>query len=73
MEYVEPGDVTGSYYIIVSGLPWNCTWQRLKDFCKNQQQDGTCLEIDHVHVYPGETNGWVRVKGKQNYLRMMGV
>jgi hypothetical protein len=29
-------------------LPWNCSWQKLKDFCKNEQPDGTCLEIDHV-------------------------
>ena len=48
MEMVPPGDVTGYYYIIVAGLPWNCSWQKLKDICKDQQPDGTCLEVDHV-------------------------
>jgi hypothetical protein len=73
MAQVQPGDITGVYYIIIAGLPWNCSWQRLKDVCKNQQPDGRCIPIDHVHVYPDETNGWVRVKGKQNFLKMMGV
>jgi hypothetical protein len=71
-DQVQPGDVTGYYYIIVCGLPWNCSWKRLKDVCKNQQPDGTSIDVDHVHVYPDETNGWVRVKGKQNFLKMMG-
>jgi hypothetical protein len=75
---VQPGNVTGTFYIIVAGLPWNCSWQRLKDFARNQQPDGTCIDIDHAHVYPdaangSSTNGWVRVKGRTNFLNAMSM
>lgn len=73
MPKVKPGDETGIYYIIVAGLPWQCTWQRLKDFARNVQADGTCIDIDHAMVYPDyPTNGWVRVKGKDNFHKALG-
>jgi hypothetical protein len=74
MPLVPAGDETGDYYIIVAGLPWNLSWQKLKDFARNQQPDGSYIEIDHAMIYPqNQTNGWVRVKGKENFLRALGM
>ena len=71
---VPAGDETGEYYIIIAGLPWNISWQKLKDFARAQQSDGSYIEIDHVMIYPqNQTNGWVRVKGKENFLRAFGM
>ncbi len=73
MPLIPPGDETGEYYIAVAGLPWNCSWQKLKDFARNQQPDGSYIEIDHAMVYPhNQTDGWVRVKGKENFLKAYG-
>lgn len=69
--FVEPGDSSGIYYIIVAGLPWNCTWQELKDYTRNVP-DGTTINIDHVVVYKGLTNGWVRVKDKKSFQKALG-
>lgn len=69
---VPPGDETGLYYIIIANLPWQCSWQRLKDFARNQQADGLCLNVDHAVVYPGTTNGWVRIKGKEDFHNALG-
>lgn len=71
MVKVLPGYRTGLYYIVLSNLPWVCTWQRLKDFVKNHP-DGTFLNVDHAHVYPGTStpcsgNGWVRLVGKLSF------
>jgi len=71
MPQVAAGDVTGLYYIVVAGLPWQCTWQRLKDFARNGS-DGVLIDIDHALVYPDSTDGWVRVKGKGNFQRALG-
>jgi hypothetical protein len=73
MTKVPPGDQTGVYYIIVAGLPWQCSWQKLKDFARNQQTDGSWIEVDHAMVYPDTTNGWVRVKGKADFLKVLGM
>jgi hypothetical protein len=73
MTRVPPGDETGIYYIIVAGLPWQCPWQKLKDFARNQQADGSWIEVDHAMVYPDTTNGWVRVKGKAEFLKVLGI
>ena len=73
MPQVSAGNKTGIYYIIVAGLPWQCTWQRLKDFARNAQPDGSYIEIDHAMVYPeSPTNGWVRVKGKETFKKALG-
>ncbi|KAE9378686.1 hypothetical protein N431DRAFT_292982, partial [Stipitochalara longipes BDJ] len=72
MPLVPAGDETGEYYIPICGLPWNTSWQKLKDFARNQKPDGTYIEIDHAMVYPhNQTDGWVRVKGKDNFLRAL--
>jgi hypothetical protein len=72
MPQVPAGNLTGLYYIVVAGLPWQCSWQRLKDFARDQQPDGSCTEIDHALVYPDSTSGWVRVKGIENFRNVMG-
>jgi hypothetical protein len=73
MSPVPAGDLTGIYYIIIAGLPWQTSWQKLKDFARNQQPDGSWLEVDHAFVYPDSTNGWVRVKGKADFLKVLGM
>lgn len=72
MPRVPAGNITGIYYIVVAGLPWQCSWQRLKDFARNQQADGTCFDIDHAMVYPDSTDGWVRVKGIDIFKKTLG-
>ncbi|THV48033.1 hypothetical protein BGAL_0272g00120 [Botrytis galanthina] len=71
MPQVLPGDVTGLYYILVSNLPWSCTWQILKDFARKHDSEGHCLAIEHAQVYPGSTCGWVTVRGKQDFLKAL--
>ncbi|CAD6442991.1 db6e9eb7-3782-4db9-9d22-6475528ff2e9 [Sclerotinia trifoliorum] len=71
MPQVLPGDVTGLYYILVSNLPWSCTWQRLKDFARNQDCTGHFLAVEHAQVYPESTCGWVTVRGKEDFLEAL--
>ncbi|CCD44969.1 hypothetical protein BofuT4_P050780.1 [Botrytis cinerea T4] len=71
MPQVLPGDVTGLYYILVSNLPWSCTWQILKDFARKSDSKGKCLAIEHAQVYPGSTCGWVTVRGKDDFLKAL--
>jgi hypothetical protein len=76
MTQVPPGNETGTYYIPLAGLPWQCSWQRLKDFARNQQPDGTSIVIEHAMVYNSAgssgTNGWVRVRGIDNFRQALG-
>ncbi|KAF7934309.1 uncharacterized protein EAE97_008669 [Botrytis byssoidea] len=71
MPQVLPGDVTGLYYILVSNLPWSCTWQILKDFARKHDSEGHCLAIEHAQVYPGSTCGWVTVRGKEDFVKAL--
>ncbi|KAM0125114.1 hypothetical protein ACHAO1_010771 [Botrytis cinerea] len=71
MPQVLPGDVTGLYYILVSNLPWSCTWQILKDFARKSDSKGKCLAIEHAQVYPGSTCGCVTVRGKDDFLKAL--
>ncbi|TEY35763.1 hypothetical protein BOTCAL_0581g00010 [Botryotinia calthae] len=71
MPQVLPGDVTGLYYILVSNLPWSCSWQILKDFARKHNSEGKCLAIEHAQVYPGSTCGWVTVRGKEDFLKAL--
>ncbi|TGO48551.1 hypothetical protein BCON_0237g00070 [Botryotinia convoluta] len=71
MPQVLPGDVTGLYYILVSNLPWSCTWQILKDFARKHDSEEHCLAIEHAQVYPGSTCGWVSVRGKEDFLKAL--
>lgn len=75
MPQVPPGSQTGLYYIPVSNLPWNTDWKHLKDFARNQQPDGSCLAIEHAHVWSGTntTDGWVSVRGHADFLATISV
>jgi hypothetical protein len=76
MTHVPPGNETGAYYILLAGLPWQCSWQMVKDFARNKQPDGTCITIEHAVVYSSagssRTNGWVRVRGIDNFRQVLG-
>ncbi|PQE26137.1 Nucleotide-binding alpha-beta plait protein [Rutstroemia sp. NJR-2017a BBW] len=71
MPQVPPGDVTGLYYILVSNLPWNCTWQRLKDFARNQDNEGNCIAVEHTKVYAESTCGWITTRGKEDFHKAL--
>lgn len=71
MAIVPCGDETGEYYIIVSGLPWSATWQKLKDFVRYPKTGG-CINVEHVYIYPSTTDGWVKVRGKEDFERAYG-
>ncbi|KAF4627144.1 hypothetical protein G7Y89_g11013 [Cudoniella acicularis] len=57
-DWVAPGDETGLYYIPVAGLPWQSSWQDVKDFTRLGNHPGDYINVDCVMVYPGTTNGW---------------
>ena len=71
MPQVAQGDLTGLYYILVSNLPWSCTWQRLKDFARNQDHEGNGLAIEHSQVYQESTCGWVTVRGREDFHKAL--
>ncbi|KAL7935087.1 hypothetical protein V8C35DRAFT_279543 [Trichoderma chlorosporum] len=62
---VEPGDVTGIYYITFNNLPLNSTWQEVKDWIS-----GSC-PVDFVEVFPGSNSGWTRFKEKDSFMRAL--
>ncbi|KAL7803169.1 hypothetical protein V8C43DRAFT_323069 [Trichoderma afarasin] len=61
LKSVEPGDMTGNYYILFSNLPFNSTWQQVKDWVS-----ASC-DVDFVEVHPVSSSGWIRLKGKGNF------
>lgn len=65
------GEDTGIYYLIVSGLPWSATWQKLKDFVRYPDSGGV-INVDHVFIYPSATDGWVRIHGKEEFQKAYG-
>ncbi|KAH9898905.1 hypothetical protein F4778DRAFT_175915 [Xylariomycetidae sp. FL2044] len=58
---VEPGTKTNLYYILISNLPWQTSWQQLKDHVR------TVCSVDRVEVFNDSTSGWVCVKGRENF------
>ncbi|KAI1393699.1 uncharacterized protein F4822DRAFT_439650 [Hypoxylon trugodes] len=58
---VAPGNQTNMYYILVSNLPWQTSWQQLKDHVR-----AVCM-VDRVEVFNESTSGWVSVRGQENY------
>ncbi|KAI2472003.1 hypothetical protein F4781DRAFT_45684 [Annulohypoxylon bovei var. microspora] len=58
---VSPGNQTNLYYILVSNLPWQTSWQQLKDHAR------TVCTVDRVEVFNESTSGWVSVRGRDNY------
>jgi hypothetical protein len=70
---VKAGNETGVYYLIMSNLPWHTSWQKLKDLARNQQPNGGGTDIDHAYINPDSpTNGWVRVRGRENFFAARG-
>ncbi|KAF8848979.1 hypothetical protein BDZ45DRAFT_753235 [Acephala macrosclerotiorum] len=65
MVQYDCGDSTGVYYIIISSLPFKASWQKLKDFIRYPGTGGS-INVDHVHIYPNSTDGWVRIHGKED-------
>ncbi|KAK2604868.1 hypothetical protein N8I77_007763 [Diaporthe amygdali] len=60
-DVVPPGNQTGTYYIPISNLPFNVSWQEVKDHVRQ-----VCA-VDHVEIFPKSTSGWVRVKGFEHF------
>ncbi|KAK0711343.1 hypothetical protein B0H67DRAFT_555334 [Lasiosphaeris hirsuta] len=58
---VDPGSVTGLYYIPVGNLPVSAQWQQLKDFLMR------VCSVENVEIYPAGTGGWVRLRGPVNF------
>jgi len=69
--HVLPGDETGEYHIPVGNLPWSCTWQDLKDFTRNQDCKGNCINVEHAEVFSSSACGWVRIRGKSDFLKAL--
>lgn len=65
------GDDTGVYYLIVSGLPWSATWQKLKDFVRYPENGGV-IDVEHVFIYPSTTDAWVKIRGKEDFQKAYG-
>ncbi|KAH8673579.1 hypothetical protein BX600DRAFT_208971 [Xylariales sp. PMI_506] len=59
---VRPGDETGLYYILLSNLPWQTSWQQLKDHVRT-----VCPSVERVEIFNESTTGWVSVRGRENY------
>ncbi|RAL58508.1 hypothetical protein DID88_004012 [Monilinia fructigena] len=46
----------------------------LKDFARNQDDQGNCIAIVHAHVYLGANGpltGWVSVQGKNDFIKAL--
>jgi hypothetical protein len=67
---ILPGDQTGLYHLVVAGLPWQCSWAKLKDFVINISDPA--LNVDYVEVYPGSTDGLVRFTNKEDFNVALG-
>ncbi|KAI0128928.1 hypothetical protein BJ170DRAFT_352911 [Xylariales sp. AK1849] len=59
---VRPGDETGLYYILLSNLPWQTSWQQMKDHVRT-----VCSSVERVEIFNESTTGWVCVRGRENY------
>ncbi|KAI1492451.1 hypothetical protein F5X96DRAFT_377821 [Biscogniauxia mediterranea] len=58
---VQPGNKTNLYFILVSNLPWQTSWQQLKDHVR------TVCSVERVEVFNDSTSGWVSVRGRENF------
>ncbi|KAI1116086.1 hypothetical protein F5Y14DRAFT_85787 [Nemania sp. NC0429] len=56
-----PGNETGYYYIPVANLPWQTSWQELKDHVR------TVCSVEHVEINEDSTSGHVVLKGRANF------
>ncbi|KAI1743706.1 hypothetical protein F4680DRAFT_354694 [Xylaria scruposa] len=55
-----PGDETGYYYIPIANLPWQTSWQELKDHVR------TVCSVEHVEINDNN-GGHVILKGRANF------
>ncbi|KAI0448022.1 hypothetical protein F4803DRAFT_545545 [Xylaria telfairii] len=55
-----PGDETGYYYIPIANLPWQTSWQELKDHVR------TVCSVEHVEIND-TTGGHVILRGRANF------
>ncbi|TFB06438.1 hypothetical protein CCMA1212_001578 [Trichoderma ghanense] len=62
---VQPGDKTGEYHITFCNLPFNTTWQEMKDWIS-----ASC-PVDYIEVFPTSCSGWLRVKGKDDFEKAL--
>ncbi|KAI2637300.1 hypothetical protein GGS21DRAFT_470009 [Xylaria nigripes] len=58
---VPPGNQTGYYYIPIANLPWQTSWQELKDHVR------TVCFVEHVQINEDSTSGHVVLKGRANF------
>ncbi|KAF2970615.1 hypothetical protein GQX73_g2995 [Xylaria multiplex] len=56
-----PGSETGYYYIPFANLPWQTSWQELKDHVR------TVCSVEHVEINEESTSGHILVKGRANF------
>ncbi|KAI0976171.1 hypothetical protein F4678DRAFT_215991 [Xylaria arbuscula] len=56
-----PGNETGYYYIPIANLPWQTSWQELKDHVR------TVCSVEHVEINEDSTSGHVVLKGRANF------
>ncbi|KAI0476726.1 hypothetical protein F4859DRAFT_60180 [Xylaria cf. heliscus] len=55
-----PGNETGYYYIPIANLPWQTSWQELKDHIR------TVCSVEHVEINDS-VSGHVILKGRANF------
>ncbi|KAG5941700.1 hypothetical protein E4U53_007371 [Claviceps sorghi] len=58
---VEPGEVTGIYYMPICNLPFGTSWQDFKDWLR------VGCDVDHVELFQSSTSGWIRLRGEENF------
>ncbi|KXJ94238.1 hypothetical protein Micbo1qcDRAFT_159302 [Microdochium bolleyi] len=58
---IPPGSQTNLYYILLSNLPWQTSWQQLKDHVR------VVCPVERVEVFNESTTGWVSVRGRDNF------
>ncbi|KAI0424048.1 hypothetical protein F5Y09DRAFT_348123 [Xylaria sp. FL1042] len=56
-----PGNETGYYHIPIANLPWQTSWQELKDHVR------TVCSVEHVEINEDSTSGHVVLKGRANF------
>ncbi|KAI3326555.1 hypothetical protein HD806DRAFT_551608 [Xylariaceae sp. AK1471] len=56
-----PGNETGYYYIPIANLPWQTSWQELKDHVR------TVCSVEHVEISEDSTSGHVVLEGRANF------
>lgn len=64
---VPPGNETGLYYILLSNLPFQTSWQQLKDHVR------AVCPVERVEVFNESTTGWVMVRGRENFDAALGL